>query len=137
MNFYDFAHNRHSFRYFDDSPLQEKDVFDAVKLAQTAPSACNRQSVKVYCVLNKKTCDEVLDIQQGAKGFEGVNGVFVITANVKRYAGVKEYSAPYVDGSIFLMNLLYSLNYYGIATCPLLFDDNAYDVIGRGNTCSR
>lgn len=30
---------------------------------------------------------------------------------------------PYLDSGIFLMNLLYSCTYYGIDTCPLIWDD--------------
>lgn len=123
MNFYDFAHARHSFRYYRDIPLKRADIENAVRLAQTAPSACNRQSVKVYCINEKEKSAKILKIQEGANGFEGVNSVFIVTSDIADYTYQKEYSAAYVDGALFIMNLLYSLNYYNIASCPLMFDD--------------
>ena len=124
MNFYDFAHARHSIRYFSSKKVSNDDIINAVKLAQTAPSACNREAVNVYCLTDTKKIESVLEIQEGAKGFENVTALFIITAKLSRYTYIKEYSTPYVDGGIFMMNLMYALNYYKIASCPLMFDDS-------------
>ena len=35
-----------------------------------------------------------------------------------------EFKTPYLDSGIYLMNLLYALTYYGIGTCPLIWNDD-------------
>lgn len=47
-SFPDFFMSRHSVRQFSDLTIDIEDIEKAVKLAMKAPSACNRQSCKVY-----------------------------------------------------------------------------------------
>lgn len=117
-DFEQFAKSRHSLRYFDNTRI---DIMDAVKksleLAQTAPSACNRQPQKVY-VFRNKAKDTILKFQQGANSFSSeVDTVLLITAQQERYC--YDIHQPYIDGGIYSMNLLYSLHYYGLGTIPL------------------
>lgn len=127
MNFEEFARNRHSYRYFSSRTINDDVIKNAVNLAQTSPSACNRQSVKVYYTTQHEKCNNLLNVPVGAKGFENTRCVLIVTASLSSYTHINEYNTAYIDGGIFLMNLLYSLQYYGLASCPLLFDDNLSD----------
>lgn len=121
-DFKNFAENRHSVRGFSDEPVPEKLVRAAIELAQTAPSACNRQSARVIHITDKSLCKQILEIQGGAKGHTDTE-LFLIASDLNLYHYVTEMNTPYVDAGIFIMNLLYSLNYYGIGACPLIWDD--------------
>ena len=116
------AENRHSIRNFCGTiPLQK--IKDAIELAQTAPSACNRQPIHVHIVdkkSNPKLFYKILDLQKGNRGF-GVSAdkLLIITSVANVYIGLQERNMMYIDGGIFTMNLLYALQYYEIAACTL------------------
>ena len=123
MNFEEFAKNRHSVRDFAVDTVDESIIRKAVELAQTAPSACNRQSTRVHYIQNRDICKNVLDLQGGAKGHT-VSSVIVLTSELSLYRHTSEFKTPYLDSGIYLMNLLYALTYYGIGTCPLIWNDD-------------
>jgi nitroreductase len=115
------AHNRHSLRYYSDQDIINDDIVKTVQLAQTAPSACNRQSVRVYACVNKQKIDEILSIHGGLRGFGKPKVIFAITADITLYMNEYERNTMYVDGGIFVMNLLYSMSEYNMASCPIIW----------------
>ncbi len=122
LNFEDFALARHSVRKFSEDKLSIERIKKAVNLAQTAPSACNRQATKIIYVSDREKCKKILEIQGGAKG-HSLTDLLLIVSDLSLYSYLSEMDTPYLDGGIFLMNLLYACTYYGIATCPLIWDD--------------
>lgn len=118
-NFFEFAHQRHSLRWYNGEPVSEDTIKQAVELAMTAPSACNRQSVKVYVVGSEEKKRQVLEIQNGHRGFgEKADKILLLTADSRCYPHEQRPMAN-VDGGIFTMNLLYALHYHQIAACTL------------------
>ena len=126
-DFRSFAFNRHSVRSFDSSFSIDNDVFiQAVDLARTAPSACNRQSCRVSLVDDEELAKKILDIQNGNKGFSNAKACVLVMVDLNCYRYTGEMNTAFVDGGIFLMNLIYSLEYYGINSCPLIWDDYGF-----------
>ena len=121
--YYNFEKTRHSVRNYKNVALNDEDISKAILGAQLAPSACNRQAVKVFHITGAERCKKVLDIQNGAKGFSVVNDVFVIAASLSSYASPLESNTGFVDSGLFAMNFLLSLHSLGIGTCPLLWND--------------
>lgn len=121
-DFESMAKSRHSVRWFANGVVDESKVLSAITLAQTAPSACNRQSVRVKIITDKKLIGELCKLQNGNRGF-GINADkwLLITSEMGAWDAVL-YGAAYLDAGIFAGNLLYALHYYGIAACAL----NAY-----------
>ena len=118
-DFYEYAHQRHSLRWYCDEAVNEDTIEKAVELAMTAPSACNRQSIKVYVIASQDKKKQVLDIQNGHRGFgEQADKILCVTADSRCYPHEHRLMAN-VDGGIFTMNLLYALHYYKIAACTL------------------
>jgi|SRR5690554_1679724 len=118
-NFSDFSNSRRSVRDFTGELIDEQQIKEAVTLALNSPSVCNRQSVKVYLLQDKVKIDEILKIQAGFRGYsENVKQLLVVTADRNYFYTVGERNQLYIDGGIFLMNLLYSLHFYKIANCP-------------------
>lgn len=112
--------NRHSVRQFSDEPIDIEKVKLAVKLAMKAPSACNRQSPKVYLFQEEDTNAKLGKIINGNTGFEDeVQKYLVITSDICSYMESYERNQMYVDGALFAMSLALSLEYYGIASCFL------------------
>lgn len=114
-----FAKSRHTLRHYIGS-VSEDEVRKAVQLAMTAPSACNRQPVRVHCVSDKTLKNKVLALQSGNRGFgTDADKVLIITGDLSDICWVDERYDIYTNCGIFIMNLCYSLFYYKIAHCIL------------------
>lgn len=114
-----FAAARHTLRNYSDRPLPMSRVRQAVELAMTTPSACNRQYWKTYCISNRDLGQKVLGLQRGNRGFGHLaDKVIVVTVNFEA-VGPHERNDVFTNGGMYLMNLCYALFYYGIAHCVL------------------
>lgn len=118
-NFYEFAHQRRTVRWFTKEPINNDLLIKAIKLAQTAPSACNRQSTKCYIVDSKETKNKVLQLQNGNRGFGHLADKIILLTSDMRFWNFKTRTSAYLDTGIFTQNLLYSLHYYQIGACTL------------------
>jgi nitroreductase len=127
-DFYEFSNSRKSVRSYTGEKVEVSLIKDAIALALNAPSVCNRQGSKVYLLEDKLQIDKVLQIQGGLKGYtESVAQLLILTENRNYFYTVGERNQLYIDGGIFLMNLLYSLHFYRIANCPANWGKNSKD----------
>ena len=118
-DFSEFAHSRHTVRWYSDEKVDKDSLIKAIELAQTAPSACNRQSVKVHVIDSADKKAEVLKLQNGNRGFgDKADKILLITSDMKCW-NYKHRFMAYIDGGIFTQNLLYALHYYKICACTL------------------
>ena len=114
-----FAASRHVVRHFA-GPVSREMVESAVGLARTAPSACNRQHVRVHVVDDHALRDRLLELQGGTRGFgSDADKVLVVTADLSSVRWAWERHDIYTNGGFFSMNLSYALHYNGIAHCIL------------------
>jgi nitroreductase len=133
--FGDIAYARHSVRRFGVGGVEEAELRQAVALAQTAPSACNRQSSRVYACVCLDKIKKIMAVHGGTRGFVNTAAVLVLTGDLRLYTNEYERHTVYVDGGIFLMNLLYSLQSVGLAACPIIWgsepdnDDMIYKML--------
>lgn len=117
--FDEFSKTRHSLRCFDGAiPIET--VLSAIKLAQNAPSACNRQSTRIKIIQNKNLISAIFDIQRGNRGGirDTVDKLLLITYDTC-YWDIISWNGGYIDAGIYAMNLLYALHFYHIGACPL------------------
>jgi nitroreductase len=118
-NFEQFAKSRCSVRNFTGEKISKDVLGKVVDLANQAPTVCNRQGVSVNLVDNKDKIDEILSIQGGLKGYsDSLSQLIVLTSDRSYFYSIGERYQLYIDGGIYLMNLLYALHYYEIAACP-------------------
>ena len=118
--FPDFFISRHSIRQFDDTPVDLSSIRSAVTLAMKAPSACNRQSCKVYFYNNSKVNYKLGNLISGNNGFDNeVQNYLVITSDISAFYDSFERNQTYVDAGIFTMALTEALHYYRVGSCIL------------------
>lgn len=118
-DFFLFSHSRKSVRDFDNNLVPKEKIARAVSLALNTPSVCNRQAWKVYSIHNKDNIDDILKIQGGFSGYiENVQQLMILSMDISYFYTAGERNQFYVDGGMFLMNLLYAFHYYEIAACP-------------------
>lgn len=115
-----FSNSRHSVRHFNEEKISLSSIENVVKLARNAPSVCNRQSACVYFIDNRQTAKRILDVQSGLNATSyTVSQLLIITSSVSSFVSPVERNQMFVDGGIFLQNILYSLHFHGIAACAL------------------
>lgn len=118
-SFEEFAISRHSCRNLSGH-VEEETLMKALEMSMSAPSTCNRQSVRLHILSSSKSKNAILQIQTGCRGFGNIVDQFLlITSDLSDWPSNHLRNAPYVDGGIFLMNLLYSLHYFQIGACTL------------------
>lgn len=117
--FIELAENRHSLREYSARPVAEEEIVKAVKLATRAPSACNRQPARVLLISDAHQIAEVLKLQGGVRGYALPPQLLLVTAKTSVFMGPNERNQGFIDGGLFSMMLLMSLEAYGLASCPL------------------
>lgn len=118
-DFFHFSNSRHSVRNLE-AGLDLELIKKAIDLAVNVPTACNRQPQRIHVLSDKKIIESVLSIQDGNRGFGHLcDKLIFLTVDLSTYKGIQERNYPFVDGGIYLMNLLYALHYYKIGACTL------------------
>lgn len=111
-----FFHTRHSIRDFHDTDVDDVTLKKALKLAQYAPSACNRQGVRAY-VLSKEMSGEIAKNLSGIGGFaDKVARFIMITGKTSAYRQEETYQYI-VSASIYAGYLSLALHAHGLAGC--------------------
>lgn len=111
---------RHSVRTFDKRPLSDEDVRHCLVAAQYAPTACNRQMVKIYQVKNQDKIDKLQDLIMGLGGFdkEAVS-LFVIVFDLNGFTFYGERNQGYLNAGLVAMSFAIALHFQGIGSCFL------------------
>ncbi len=110
--------SRHSIRDFQNVPVPEEALRKALELAMHAPSACNRQSTRVY-VLDRSKFSCIKNWTGGVKTFlDSVDKLLIITGQMSAYEN-DEYLQYAVSASIFAGYLSLSLHAVGLGSCLL------------------
>ena len=112
-----FFTDRHSIRDFDHTEIADEVILRAVKAAQYAPSACNRQAVRAYVLSSEKLCSLYGNNLEGIGGFaENAHKFILITGQLSAY-DPGEYNQHIVSASIFATYLMQALFAQNIGTC--------------------
>lgn len=117
VDFDKFISCRHSIRNYDEQIVDKEIVLSAVKMANKAPSACNRQPIKVYCTQTNDQAKLVDELITGTTGFkDDIHNFLVVTSDRAAFSG-KEQFQWYVNGGIYLSYLTLALHSLGIGSC--------------------
>ena len=123
-SFTKFLYNRHSTRDFEQTPVDNSLVFQAVEIANRCPSACNRQTTRVY-ILEKNKIVELKQWLSGIGGFaDSLNKLLVITGQISAFND-GEIFQHIMNAGIFTGYLTMALEACGLGACvvqrPLLY----------------
>lgn len=114
-----FAESRHSVRSFTGESIDIQLINKALEIAETTPSACNRQPWYNYVVTDRKAIDDILSIQRGSRQFKDQVSALVITSSSAHFFFGDEFNQMYFNTGLYAMNLLYALHSEGLGTIPL------------------
>lgn len=109
---------RRSCRQFAPGKLDRTTVREAVSLAMRAPSACNRQMVRVHYYDTPETIRAIILAQRSdVQWCLDAPSLFVITANECYYRDYLERNQRMFDAGLFSMVLDLALHSLGIGSC--------------------
>lgn len=118
-SFAEFAKSRHTCRHYSKEPIAIERVIKCIRLAQTAPSACNRQSTHVYIIESEKGKEVVRKYQNGSRGFAEYADKFILLTTDQYAWDIRQEKSGFIDAGIFAMNLLYAFHEENICACTL------------------
>lgn len=118
-SFIDVVYGRRSVREFTADPVRDEDIRAAVQIAMQAPSVCNRQAARVHLFEDPKAIKAALDIQGGFGGYQMPPRLLLVTSDLTAFLFAAERNQPFIDGGLFMMNLLLGLQQMGLGSCSL------------------
>lgn len=120
LNFAKLCYLRHSIRDFSDERIPIETIYASIKLAQTAPSACNRQNPRIIIIRDKNYISQVMNLQHGGRTFaEKIDTLFIICSDLEGYWYANEQRCSLIDAGLFSMQFVNALLYNGIGSCIL------------------
>lgn len=118
-NFKDLFVNRWSVREYANTPVAKELIEEAISIATKSPSVCNRQSGRVRIISDPELIASTLQIQGGFNGYALPPVLLVVTTDTSSFLHKNERNQAYIDGGLFAMSLLLTLEYVSLAACPL------------------
>jgi len=119
-SFADFCLSRHTVRNYSEKDIPISVINECILLAQTSPSACNRQPSRVYIIKHREIIDSFLKLQNGNRGFGFLaNAIVVFTSDISVFQSIIERNEPYLNSGMFAMTFIYALHHYKIGSCAL------------------
>lgn len=120
INYEEFFNARFSIRQFSDLEVEIELIKKSINIARKTPSVCNRQGWKAHVYTNKTEIEQILQYQNGNRGFtDSINKLIITTADLSSSFGIGERNQGYVDGGMFSMSLVNALHSKGLGTCCL------------------
>lgn len=121
--FVEIVGHRYSVREYSAEPVSQ-DVLDKVNaVTRKALSVCNRQATRVSQITDPVKIRAALDIQGWFRGYAMPPVSLLVTSDIRAFMNENERNEPFTDGGLFSMSLLYALETYGLAVCPLVMFD--------------
>lgn len=117
-NFQELFNGRRSVRDYAETPVDVKRIERAIDLSMKTPSVCNRQSSRVYIVTDPDVITKVSKVQISLSSYKMPPVLLVVTSDISHFLLMTERREPYIDGGMFAMSLMLSLEYEGLAACP-------------------
>ncbi|MGY6772569.1 nitroreductase family protein [Gallibacterium sp. ZY190522] len=117
FDFQEFILSRHSIRDYSEEIVPKDTIIKAIEIANLAPSACNRQPIKVYCTTDEEQSKYVDSLITGSNGFKNqIHNFMIITSNRRAFFGGEQFQW-YLNGGIYLSFLTLALHSLGIGSC--------------------
>lgn len=115
---------RRSVRWYQDKPVSNELIEQAVRAAALAPSACNRQPFRFYVSNDRLKAAEVTKCAGGTAGFhDNLPCVIAVVGDLGCYPEARDRHVIYIDGSLAAMQLMLALESLGLSSCSINWPD--------------
>jgi nitroreductase len=115
---------RHSVRWFKSKPVPREIIDNAIAVAVTAPSACNRQPFQFFVFDDPAQASQIGAIPMGTAGFsENFQCVIVVVADLSAYPFEKDRHIIYIDSALASMQFILAVETQGLNSCAINWPD--------------
>lgn len=115
---------RRSVRWYQDKPVSNALIEQAVRAATLAPSACNRQPFRFYVCNDATKAADIAKCAGGTGGFhDNLPCVIAVVGDLGAYPEARDRHVIYIDGSLATMQLMLAFESLGLSTCPINWPD--------------
>jgi nitroreductase len=125
-HFVDLVNIRKSVRSFVPGSIPPRELVEqAVRLASSAPSSCNRQPFRFVILEKNEDVVAVSQLAGGARSFaEGIPALAIVVGSTSVSPSPGDRHLMYIDGSLAGMNFMLALESQGVSSCPINWPDN-------------
>lgn len=114
---------RRSVRWFEDRPVPEALLEQAVEAAGWAPTACNRQPYRFHAFHGSRAV-EIAALAGGTAGFlHNIPCLLVVVGDMSNYIEERDRHLIYIDGSLAAMQLMLAVQTLGLSSVPINWPD--------------
>lgn len=118
-NFGELFQDRVSIREYAPEMVDLNLIKEAIQISTKTPSVCNRQSTRVRVITNSELISRTLKVQGGYTGYKIPPVLLLVTTDTGAFIDYRERNQIYIDGGLFSMALLISIEYVGLGACAL------------------
>ncbi|RYD56667.1 MAG: nitroreductase family protein [Sphingobacteriales bacterium] len=122
--FYKFAKQRRSVRWFLDKKVPRELIDKAVLAANQSPSACNRQPFEYRIIDDPELVKKAVHLPMGTGGYaHSIPVMVVVVGNLDAYFSERDRHVIYVDASLANMAFMFALETLGLSSCSINWPD--------------
>lgn len=115
---------RRSVRWYQNKPVSNALIEQAVRAAALAPSACNRQPFRFYVSNGPADAADIAQCAGGTGGFhDNLPCVIAVVGDLGAYPEARDRHVIYIDGSLAAMQLMLAFESLGLSTCSINWPD--------------
>lgn len=111
---------RRSVRWYLDKPVPRDLIDDALKIANFAPSACNRQPYYYKIIDDLELVRKVAKIPLGTGGYgHNIKTLALLIGDLSAFRFERDRHLIYIDASLSAMAFMYALETLNLSSCPI------------------
>lgn len=115
---------RRSVRWYEQKPVEQSLIAQAIEMASQAPSACNRQPFQFYTITDMDKASDIASIAMGTTGFsDNIPALLVVVGDLSAYPAERDRHVIYIDGGLASMQLMLAFETMGLSSCPINWPD--------------
>lgn len=115
---------RRSVRWFENKPVSEEVLNEAVRVAAYAPSACNRLPYQFLVANGSTAATRLASLANGTPGWaENIPCTIAVVGDLSAYFAERDRHLIYIDGALASMQLMLALDRLGLDSCPVNWPD--------------
>lgn len=115
---------RRSVRWFQDKPVSEALLKEAVRVAAYAPSACNRLPYQFVVANGPELAPKLAGLANGTPGWaQNIPCTIAVVGDLSAYFAERDRHLIYIDGALASMQFMQACDTLGLASCPINWPD--------------
>jgi nitroreductase len=116
---------RRSVRWYKSDSIPDELINQALEVARTAPSACNRQPFEFLVLNDKQQAPVIAALPAGTAGFaKQVPCIIVVIGDLSCYPTEADRHVMYIDSALSSMQFMLALETLGLSSCMINWPEN-------------